>query len=482
MIHVLYVDDEPDLLELGKRFLERAGDLVVDTAPSAHQALTMLESAPYDAIISDFQMPEMDGISFLKHIRAQPNEIPFILFTGRGREEIVIEALNNGADFYVQKGGNPKPQFAELHHKILQSVKRRESEEKFRILVEKSLIGVYIIQDDRFIHVNPRFAEIFGYSQEEILRDLKVVDLVLPEDRNLVLENLEVRLSNKVKSLHYTFRGLRRDRQSMDVEVAGTRALFHGQPIIVGTLVDVNGHAPTDSDLLRANRNLSILNNLTCHDIANRLTVLRGRLKVIRNQHDDPVLLKQVAGVDEATRAIHRHLETARIYQNIGLNSLGWQNVTEIITKELELSAVPNLKSTLDIADLEILADPLLNRVFSNLIENTTRHGTHATEIHVSCQKSAGSLTLIFEDNGEGISMECKERIFEQGFGRNTGMGLYLSKEILSGTGITITETGRPGKGVRFEISVPEHAWRITPDHPVTLTVPSAREPSRTQS
>ncbi len=481
MIHVLYVDDEPDLLDLGKTFLEKAGDLVVDTAPSAQQALTMLEYSPYDAIISDFQMPEMDGISFLKHVRAQPNEIPFILFTGKGREEIVIEALNNGADFYVQKGGNPKPQFVELHHKIIQSVKRRESEEKFRILVEKSLIGVYIIQDDRFIHVNPRFAEIFGYSPEEILHDLRVVDLVLPEDRNLVMENLQVRLSNKAKSLHYTFRGLRKDHQSMDVEVAGTRALFHGQPIIVGTLIDVNGHAPVDSNLLRANRKLSILNNLTRHDIANRLTVLRGRLKVIRNQYEDPRLLQQIARVDEAASAIHRHLETARIYQNIGMNAPKWQNVTEIITKELELQAVPNLTVTLNSADLEILADPLLNRVFTNLIDNTARHGVHATEIQVTYRKSAGSVTILFEDNGVGIPEESKEQIFEQGFGRNTGLGLYLSKEILSGTGITITETGTPGKGVRFEISVPEHAWQI-PGQPVDMPLPSARESSRTQS
>ena len=481
MIHVLYVDDEPDLLELGKTFLEKAGDLLVDTAISAQQALTMLECSPYDAIISDFQMPEMDGISFLKHVRAQPNEIPFILFTGKGREEIVIEALNNGADFYVQKGGNPKPQFAELHHKIVQSVKRRESEEKFRILVEKSLIGVYIIQDDRFIHVNPRFAEIFGYSAEEILHTLRVADLVLPEDRNLVMDNLHARLSNNEKSLHYTFRGLRRDHQSMDVEVVGTRALFHGQPIIVGTLIDVNGHAPVDSNLLRANRKLCILNDLTRHDIANRLTVLRGRLKVIRNQYGDPELLKQLAKVDEAARDIHSHLETARIYQNIGMNTPKWQNVTEIISKELEIQAISDLKVSLNIADLEILADPLFNRVFTNLIDNTARHGIHATEIHLSYRKSAGCLTLIYEDNGVGIPEVNKEQVFEQGFGTNTGLGLYLCKEILSGTGITISETGTPGKGARFEMFVPEHAWQIN-GQPVETTIQSGRGSSHPQS
>lgn len=481
MIHVLYVDDEPDLLILGKTFLEKAGDLVVDTSTSAHQALTMLKSSPYDAIVSDFQMPEMDGISFLKHVRAAPSEIPFILFTGKGREEIVIEALNNGADFYVQKGGDPKSQFIELRHKIIQSVKRRESEEKFRILVEKSLVGVYIIQDDRFMHVNPRFADIFGFTQEEIIHNLKVADLILPEDRDLVALNLQLRFSDKEKSMHYTFRGLHKNHQSMVVEVIGTRALFHGQPIVVGTLIDVSGHAHTDVNLIHANRKLAILNSLTRHDIANRLTVLRGRLKIIRNRYKDPGLMHQILKVDEAARDIYNHLETARIHQNIGMDAPKWQNLQEIIARELEHLAGPHLQATLKVPDLMILADPLLNRVFTNLIDNTVRHGDHATEISVSYRKEAGGVILFWEDNGVGIPDEYKTQIFEQGFGKNTGLGLYLCREILSGTGITMTETGTPGKGARFELVVPEHAWQIA-QSPVDMPGTSPLETSGTHS
>jgi PAS domain S-box-containing protein len=129
MISVLYVDDEPDLLEIGKHFLERDGKFRVDTTTSATEALTLVGSSRYEAVISDYQMPEMDGIELLKQIRASGNTIPFIIFTGRGREEIVIQALNEGADFYLQKGGQPTPQFAELGHKILQAVQRRRAEE-----------------------------------------------------------------------------------------------------------------------------------------------------------------------------------------------------------------------------------------------------------------------------------------------------------------------------------------------------------------
>ncbi|MDD1693764.1 MAG: response regulator [Methanoregula sp.] len=462
MIHVLYVDDEPDLLELGKLFLEQSGTMAVETATSARQALEMLEHFPYDAVVSDFQMPEMDGISFLKCIRSRSSDLPFILFTGKGREEVVIEALNNGADFYLQKGGDSKSQFIELHHKIIQSVKSRESEEKFRILVEESLVGVYIIQGDRFLHVNPRFAGIFGYSQNEIITSIRVQDLVSDEDRAMVTGNLRKRFSGDVKSLHYRFKGRRNDGGVIDVEVTGTRTLFHGQPIVVGTLVDVNDHHLAGKNLILANRKLSLLNNLTRHDIANRLTVLRGRLKIVRNQYKDPGLQEHLKKIDDAGGEIYHYLETARIYQEIGSEIPQWQNVQEIITRELDRLAISSLHATVMVAGLEIHADPLCNRVFTNLIDNTIRHGIHATEIRVSFRRSDYGVTIFWEDNGIGIPADLKEKIFEQGFGSNTGIGLYLCREILSDTGITIRENGIPGKGARFEITIPEHAWQIS--------------------
>ena len=106
-ITILYVDDERALLDLGKVFLEETGRFRVDTSISARSALSILQIKEYDAILSDYQVPGMDGIDFLKTVRASGNTIPFILFTGKGREEIVIQALNEGADFYLQKGGDP---------------------------------------------------------------------------------------------------------------------------------------------------------------------------------------------------------------------------------------------------------------------------------------------------------------------------------------------------------------------------------------
>jgi PAS domain S-box-containing protein len=141
MIHVLYVDDEPDLLDIAKLFLETSGEFSLDTVISAAAGLDSLQNGVYDAIVSDFQMPDMDGIAFLKEVRSKFGSIPFILFTGRGREEVVIDAINNGSDFYVQKGGDPKSQFAELAHKIRQAV-ARSTAERSRIDSEKRLSDI----------------------------------------------------------------------------------------------------------------------------------------------------------------------------------------------------------------------------------------------------------------------------------------------------------------------------------------------------
>jgi len=187
MITILYVDDEPALLELVRLFLERSGEFRVATSTSAREALANPAIRSYDAIISDYQMPDMDGIAFLKAVREQFGEMPFILFTGKGREEVVIEAINNGADCYVQKGGDPKALFADLAHKVRQAVRRRraeaslaEQEQRNYDLQNANDLIQSVAPDGHFLFVNAKWLDTLGYTAED-LPDLTIFDVIHEE-------------------------------------------------------------------------------------------------------------------------------------------------------------------------------------------------------------------------------------------------------------------------------------------------------------
>jgi PAS domain S-box-containing protein len=190
LIDVLYVDDEVSLLEVCKIFLEQKGEIFVTVAPSAIKALEILDNFSFDVIISDYQMPGMDGIAFLKHLQKKKDPTPFFLFTGKGREEIVIEAINNGATYYIQKGGNCEAQFAELEHKIKEAARRRraedalkESELRYRTLFENSGTAIMITDDDTTISLaNSEFFRLTGYTEDEICGKISWKKLVFHED------------------------------------------------------------------------------------------------------------------------------------------------------------------------------------------------------------------------------------------------------------------------------------------------------------
>ncbi len=215
MIKVLLVDDEPALLEITELYLESRNDLDVDTAPSAREAMEKRKVGEYDAIVSDYQMPGMDGIEFLRAIRESGDEIPFILFTGRGREEVVIEALNIGADFYLMKGGEAKAQFAELHNMIIKVVQgKKTKEEKERLFHELS----DLYKELELLYTISKISTVVGKSLEDILQE--TVDLVPPAWHHpettcsrIVIEGKEFR-TNNFKETEW--------KQSEDIEVKGT--------------------------------------------------------------------------------------------------------------------------------------------------------------------------------------------------------------------------------------------------------------------
>jgi PAS domain S-box-containing protein len=244
-IAVLYVDDEPALLEPTRISLEKKKGFIVDTTTSAQDALEKVAARHYDVIVSDYQMPDMDGIQLLRKLREDKNDIPFIIFTGKGREDAVIEAYDAGADFYLAKGGRPRAMFLDLANKIRQAVTRkraekalRESEERYRKVIEQSHDAIYIHQGPKFVFVNDRVSEMSGYSKDE-LYGMNILDLVHPDDREQIGEIARRRMSGEAAPRTYEARILTRKGEVRYLEFSVTSLEFNGMEATQGSVRDI---------------------------------------------------------------------------------------------------------------------------------------------------------------------------------------------------------------------------------------------------
>jgi signal transduction histidine kinase len=202
------------------------------------------------------------------------------------------------------------------------------------------------------------------------------------------------------------------------------------------------------------------MTSITRHDILNQLMIMRGYLE-LASENQDPLeareLRKKALG---ATKNIEFMIEFTKDYQEIGVHEPVWHDVHAMVD-----ASDPNLKSTNlqlenHLQEVEVLADPMLVKVIENIVDNSARHGVHAGFVRFSSETKGDVLKIICEDDGVGVLADEKDKIFERGFGKHTGLGLYFARDVLNITGIAIKENGEPGKGARFEISVPKERWR----------------------
>jgi PAS domain S-box-containing protein len=213
--------------------------------------------------------------------------------------------------------------------------------------------------------------------------------------------------------------------------------------------------------LEQARRKLNILNSITFSDIQNAIFSLSGYLELETTATLDEKLQQYLDKQIKLVQTIIESLKFASNYQNLGLRPPAWQNVNQAFLFGISHLDISKLSRTLNVEGLEIYADPLLEDVFFTLAENVILHGKTAKVITLRYHESPEGLTLFFEDNGVGIQHDLKEKIFDRKYEEKKGMGLFLAREILSVTGITIRETGEPGNGARFEITVPKGAYRF---------------------
>lgn len=192
MIRILYVDDEPAILDTCKKILERSGSFSVTPVSSGKKGLDRIHASDFDVVVSDYQMEDINGLDLLKIIRNEFPEMPFIIFTGKGREDVVIEAFEHGVDYYVQKGGEARSQYAELAHKIECAVENRRikkrlkrSEERFQNFVQNfEGIAFQVSSSGQFFLLDGFVEETTGYGKKEFLTgSVALASLVHLNDR-----------------------------------------------------------------------------------------------------------------------------------------------------------------------------------------------------------------------------------------------------------------------------------------------------------
>ena len=208
---------------------------------------------------------------------------------------------------------------------------------------------------------------------------------------------------------------------------------------------------------------LMLLSSLTRHDIRNKVTVIDGFRYFAESESTEPKVKELLALQKNAIQDMGKLIEFSKAYQDIGIHEPSWQNVCELFERAVQ-QASPDMKRVCDIPQAEIFADNLIYQVFYNLAENSVRHGGNVTTISLHIDTSGDSPIMVFEDDGQGIADREKEHVFLRGYGKNTGFGLFLIKEILAITGIGIVENGIYGQGVRFEMKIPGNNFRLTND------------------
>jgi PAS domain S-box-containing protein len=803
MIRVLHVDDEQSFLEVASHFLQKVGGLEVHCAVSVRSAMNMVSETTFDVIVSDYQMPETDGIEFLRMLRAGGSDIPFILFTGKGREDVVIDALNQGADYYLQKGGDLRSQFHELANMISRAAEGRrssieliESQERFRRLADSisdTLIGldddfrvtfwnraaaevigvakedavgsvvfdliptikgtstedeirgaatsrsrrtsvldielrgehrsfglgvypgeegllvfarditatkraaqelaesegrykalvetlpdaIIVFAIDTILYVNPAALRVYGAESEEDVIGKRIFDLIPPEFASetaarvrkmyeagvaMPARSMQIftksgqRIDMEASSTPITFMGKKaiqtvlrdvterkraeeailarqeelrtildsvramicfqdiegrfvrvnkpfaeatgvdemhwrgrkaeevlpglgeifsaRDKQVIEtgrpltsvltpyqakmgvrwaltdkipyvngagevigvITVAediterrsaeeltsriegqleyllsessavtyscsveepfdatyvssnikrtygyekgyhiheyrwkkgdGTYVWVHdevrllrdeqGVPTqLVGLWLDISQQKKAEEGLRNVNKKLNLLGGITRHDSLNQLTALKSWLALAIEKESDDSVRDMLLKVDKAADSLKMHMDFTAQYKNLGMKRPQWMPLAEVVAKVTEGLGRQGISVSVDVGDTAVFADPMLENVFRNLVNNSISHGGTVDRISISCEEAGDAVRIVYEDNGVGIPLESKEKIFERGYGKRHGYGLYLSQEILSITDMTLKETGVPEEGARFEILVP---------------------------
>lgn len=436
-------------------------------SPSAFSTLgySIREHYPYGMYCLDFIHPDdrdqaKHNLRLLKEGKnTGPNEYRAI------RKDGAIIHIESHAEIVRDQNGNPDSIlfiFRDITRRKEAEAIIRENEERFMTIFHEVPDPLFIVtREGMIIEMNRQCEHWFSVKKNNFidlsLQDIRFSRSVEAED-TLVDEILNLPQGEKMETMLVLPDLTERHTiiSTKSITIAGTQAIL----ILIN---DIDEIKRAYQALASANNQLSLLHSITRHDILNKVMVITGYSEIMREDSTDENEAKILEVITQSGKDIQSLIEFTKEFQDLGKAKSRWQSVQQILNKPVIQSILSGIAIILPDRDMEVFADPLLEKVLYNLIENSRRHGGNVSCITISYVIEDTSCTLVYTDNGSGIRGEEKEKIFQKGFGKNTGLGLFIIREILAITGLTIRECGRAGEGVRFEIHVPEGKFRVTP-------------------
>lgn len=445
-------------VQIGILVIDAGTHQILDANPAALAMIGAQKSEVLDRVCHRFICPTQTGQCPVTDLGMQIENTERILINADGRRipviKYVVPVVLHGKKYLLEN-------FIDNTYRKKMEEALRESEEKYRAFTENTGDVLYSLDmDGKITYVSPQVSR-YGYLQEEAI-NIPLSAFVHPLDLPVVRESLAAEARGHAHKVS-TFRIFSRDGNIHWLEGKSTlRTDASGKPVdFLGILRDVTDRKHAEEAIALANRKLNLMNNVTRHDVLNTITGVYGFIDMANATSSEEERMQLLHDVKNLVGIIQRQINFTKQYQEVGIRAPQWQRVAAVIERVIPNFSRAGLSFSIDLDRLEIYADPLLEKVFYNLIDNAVRYGDTLTTITARFDRSPAGLSIILEDNGVGIAVGEKERIFERGIGKNTGLGLFMTREILGITGITISEKGEPGRGAMFVLSVPRGAYRI---------------------
>ena len=454
--NILVVDDDPFLLTTLGEELEAEG-FQVETVKSGEDALEILNRTAFDLVITDMVMLGINGIQVLENVKYLYPETMVIILTGYGDMHSAIQAIRLDADDYIVKPctseelffriqrcceklelqetiNRRKAELEELNRKLLDQIAEREfaekslreSEEKYSTLVEDSLTGVYIIQDGKIEFANQRFAEIYGYSREDLI-GMDSLQIVHPKDRALVKTLREKRLKGEETPACYEIRGMKKNGETIWIERSHTLIKYRDRLAIAGNAVETTHRKQieealrnSEMELRNLSRQLLMAGEIERRRIARELhdglgqalTAIKysaeislKRLAHLDNSAGVEFLEKIISETQSATKEVREIIQALRprILDDLGiLATINW------ICREFQ-AIYSGIVVEKEVAVKEVQVPDVLKTVIFRIVQeafnNVSKH-SRATHVYLKLKKNENSLCLEVWDNGIGFNKE----------------------------------------------------------------------------